>query len=61
VIINDNIAKHDNISIARYGHCNFTTGEMLGVFALLVDRVLNPPPYYPASKQFLPLVFWRAN
>lgn len=61
VIINDNIAQHDIISIARYGHCNFTTGEMLGAFALLVDRVLNPPPYYPVSKQFLPLVSSQAN
>jgi pimeloyl-ACP methyl ester carboxylesterase len=61
VIVNDNIAKHDHTPITRYGHCNFTTTEVLGAFVLLVDRVLNPPPYYPSSKQFLPLIFSKAN
>ena len=61
VIVNDNLAQHDNTPITRYGHCNFTTAEVLGAFVLLVDRVMNPPPYSPSFKHFLPLVLSKVN
>ncbi|HXV41577.1 MAG TPA: hypothetical protein VEC96_00815 [Anaerolineae bacterium] len=61
VIVNDNLARHDNIVVARYGHCSFTSGDVLGAFVLLVDRVMNPPPYSPVFRRFLPLVLSKVN
>jgi hypothetical protein len=60
VMVNDNLARHDNIPVSRYGHCSFTAGDVLGAFVLLVDRVMNPPPYSPVFRRFLPLAL-KAN
>ena len=61
VIVNDNLAKHYNTLITRYGHCNFTTAEVLEAFVLLVDRVMNPPQYSPSFRHFLPLLHSKVN
>jgi len=30
---------HTNIPVSRYGHCNFTVGEVLGAFQMVVQQV----------------------
>ena len=56
VLLNDNLALHDMAWSDRYGHCNFTTDELLASFNLLVDRVENPAPYRPVQHAFLPII-----
>jgi pimeloyl-ACP methyl ester carboxylesterase len=36
--------RHDNLPVARYGHCGFEIAEVQNAFALLESRVANPPP-----------------
>jgi pimeloyl-ACP methyl ester carboxylesterase len=38
-LLNGSAWLHTNLPIVRYGHCNFTTGELVGAFALLVLKV----------------------
>jgi len=44
VVARGRAVRHDNTSVARYGHCNFTTAEVTQALALLQARVANPPP-----------------
>jgi pimeloyl-ACP methyl ester carboxylesterase len=37
--------RHDNIPVARYGHCSFETNEVIQALTLLQQRVANPPPF----------------
>lgn len=46
------LPRLDQITVARYGHCNFTLSEVQSAFTLLVSRVNNPQPFL----QFLPLI-----
>ena len=52
----DNIALHEHRSAERYGHCNFTSTEVLDAFNRLVEMVNNPPLYLPVQRAYLPLV-----
>ena len=49
-------ALHQDQTAVRYGHCEFTTDEVLGAFNQLVDMVDNPPPYRPVHRVSLPLI-----
>lgn len=46
------LPRLDQVTIARYGHCNFTLSEVQNAFSLLVSRVNNPPPFL----HFLPVI-----
>jgi hypothetical protein len=52
----DNIALHEHRVAERYGHCTFTSTEVLDAFDRLVEMVNNPPPYQPVRRAYLPLV-----
>ncbi len=54
VIAADNLALHEHFEIDRYGHCTFTSLEVLIAFNRLVTLVNNPPVYQPTQKLFLP-------
>ena len=41
----NNAALHEHIKVERYGHCIFTSFEVLAAFNLLRDMVNNPPFY----------------
>lgn len=51
----DNIALHEVITVPAYGHCRFSTFDVLGAFTRLVTLVDNPPAYQPAQRAYLPL------
>jgi pimeloyl-ACP methyl ester carboxylesterase len=55
-ILADNIALHEHFKIERYGHCTFTAFEVIAAFNRLQAMVLNPPPYRPVIRLFLPVV-----
>ena len=52
----DNIALHEQRTVERYGHCSFTSTEVLDALNRLVDMVNNPSPYQPVRRAYLPLV-----
>jgi pimeloyl-ACP methyl ester carboxylesterase len=52
----DNIALHRRFVADRYGHCSFTSGEVLLAFSTLVDMVANPPDYEPVHRVYLPIM-----
>ncbi len=52
VLFNRSLSKHVNIPIVRYGHCNFTSTEAVGAFALLVYKVTGQLP--PGLLQTVP-------
>jgi pimeloyl-ACP methyl ester carboxylesterase len=39
VLASGTLSRYVGLSIARYGHCNFTQAEVLGAFGLLVAKV----------------------
>jgi pimeloyl-ACP methyl ester carboxylesterase len=49
-------ALHENRSVDRFGHCNFTEDEVWDAFLRLEEMVKNPPPPPPTSWVYLPLV-----
>lgn len=55
-IVADNLALHENITVARYGHCQFNQFEILNAFNTLTTMVDNPPAYKPAQHLFLPTI-----
>lgn len=55
-IFADNIALHSHMSAERYGHCAFTSNEVLTAFAQIINMVNNPPAYQPTRRAFIPLV-----
>lgn len=55
-IQSDSIAWHEAITVSRYGHCNFTSAEVLGAFNRLRALIDNPPPYQPVQRLYLPAV-----
>ncbi len=52
----DNLALHENIAVQAYGHCRFSTFDVLGAFARLVTLVDTPPAYQPVQRAYLPLI-----
>ena len=56
VLRSDTLALHDLMTVERYGHCSFTSGEVFLAFATLDDRIANPRPYQPVQRVFVPLV-----
>jgi pimeloyl-ACP methyl ester carboxylesterase len=52
VVANYRTPWHANIVAPRYGHCNFTTNEVLIALLTLLDMIQNPPTY----TQRLPIV-----
>lgn len=55
----DNLALHELISVPAYGHCRFSTFDVLGAFSRLVTLVDTPPAYQPAQHAYLPLAVQR--
>jgi pimeloyl-ACP methyl ester carboxylesterase len=51
----DNIALHEVLTVSAYGHCRFSTFDVLGAFTRLVTLVDTPPVYQPAQRAYLPL------
>lgn len=51
----DNLALHEVITVSAYGHCRFSTLDVLGAFSRLVTLVDNPPAYQPVQRAYLPL------
>lgn len=56
VIQADNLAQHDRLVVARYGHCNFTVQEVQQAVTLLANRIDNPPEYQPVQRAYVPLL-----
>jgi pimeloyl-ACP methyl ester carboxylesterase len=54
IILADNIALHECFKADRYGHCNFTTSEIISALSRLQEMVENPPPHQPVNRLFLP-------
>ncbi|MEZ4864181.1 MAG: prolyl oligopeptidase family serine peptidase [Caldilineaceae bacterium] len=52
----DNMALHEFMTVQGYGHCQFSTVDVLLAFNKLVDMVNNPPPYQPVQRIYLPMV-----
>lgn len=55
-IVADNFALHENITVNAYGHCQFSTLDILSAFNRLVTLVNNPPTYQPVQRAYLPLI-----
>jgi|GEM_PF-318985 len=49
VVANNYTPRHDLITVDRYGHCNFTSAEVIQALQLLQIRVANPPPLQTAT------------
>jgi pimeloyl-ACP methyl ester carboxylesterase len=56
IIRNDVIERHQNFTIATYGHCNVDLLTTQAAFNALLDAVENPPPHVPTKHVYLPLV-----
>lgn len=52
----DNLALHEVITVPAYGHCRFSTFDVLGAFSRLITLVDTPPVYQPAQHAYLPFV-----
>ena len=52
VVANNFTPRHDLIAVERYGHCAFTTAEVIQALSLLQTRI-NAPPHW---RTWLPLV-----
>lgn len=52
----DNLALHQDITVQAYGHCRFSTFDVLNAFNQLVAMVDNPPAYRPVPHVYLPLI-----
>lgn len=57
----NNIALHEHIAVQRYGHCQFTSFEILAAFNRLVFLVDNPPAYQPVQRIYLPMITYWAS
>jgi len=51
----DNMALHEVITVPAYGHCRFSTFDVLGAFTRLITLVDTPPAYQPVQRAYLPL------
>lgn len=51
----DNLALHEQITVQAYGHCRFSTFDVLGAFTRLVTLVDTPPAYQPVQHAYLPI------
>lgn len=51
----DNLAQHEQITVQAYGHCRFSTFDVLGAFNRLVTLIDNPPVYQPVQHAYLPI------
>ncbi len=58
VLFSGSLSKHLNIPIVRYGHCNFTAGEALASFALMVYMATGTLP--PGAEKALPEAQWQS-
>lgn len=52
----DNLALHEAMTVNAYGHCSFSTLDVLGAFSQLVAMVNTPPTYKPVPHAYLPLI-----
>ena len=51
----DNLALHEQIAVQAYGHCHFSTFDVLGAFNRLVALIDTPPAYQPVQHAYLPI------
>jgi hypothetical protein len=51
----DNISLHEVITVPAYGHCRFSTFDILNAFSRMVTLVDTPPAYQPVQRAYLPL------
>ncbi len=52
----DNISLHEDITVEAYGHCRFSTFDVLNAFSRLVTLVDTPPTYQPVRRIYLPVI-----
>lgn len=52
----DTLALHEQITVQAYGHCRFSTFDVLGAFNRLVTLIDNPPAYQPVQHIYLALI-----
>lgn len=52
----DNLALHEQITVQAYGHCRFSTFDVLGAFNRLVTLIDTPPAYQPVQHVYLALI-----
>jgi hypothetical protein len=55
-VVADNIALHEHLTVQAYGHCRFSTFDVLNAFTRLVTMVDTPPVYQPVQRAYLPVV-----
>lgn len=55
-IMADNLALHEDRTVQAYGHCRFSTFDVLNAFTRLVTLVDTPPAYQPVQRAYLPVV-----
>ncbi len=51
----DIISLHEVITVPAYGHCRFSTFDILNAFSRMVTLVDTPPAYQPVQRAYLPL------
>jgi pimeloyl-ACP methyl ester carboxylesterase len=54
IIRNDVIERHQNFTIATYGHCNVDLPTTQTALNALLGAVANPPSHVPATRVYLP-------
>ncbi|MEZ4736676.1 MAG: prolyl oligopeptidase family serine peptidase [Caldilineaceae bacterium] len=52
----DNLALHEHLVVEAYGHCRFSTFDVLNAFTRLIAMVDTPPAYQPVQRAYLPVV-----
>lgn len=52
----DNLALHEHLTVEAYGHCRFSTFDVLNAFTRLVTMVDSPPAYQPVQRAYLPVI-----
>jgi pimeloyl-ACP methyl ester carboxylesterase len=55
-LLADNLALHESMTVSAYGHCRFSTFDVLTAFNRLITLIDNPPAYQPVQRIYLPLV-----
>ena len=56
ILRNDVIERHQNFTVAAYGHCNVDLLTTLAALNALLDAVENPPTHVPVKHAYLPMV-----
>ena len=55
-LLADNLALHESMTVQAYGHCRFSTFDVLTAFNRLITLIDNPPAYQPVQRSYLPIV-----